>query len=349
MTMTTLSQLCTSVADSDGNVKFRIQSSVSYLLLGDLPFTEIFVYSAPVFTDPKQDVFQRVATILDLTSLIRGRDPAFKAGKTVYLTGSFTVDYSDVSTATAAKGIIQARVNQLISDWATYQTAFIVPNAIPLPLIDSSIVTAAKASFADAKKKRDAATKAAADATAAVLAAQAAAGVASSALSAAIAASQTCQQLKGTYDTGIAAQSAFASQVSSFISSMQTFFTQSGAFDGQHSGADPKNVSAANLATWEANLTTALNILQGFESQATAAVQANSTLGAAQTQHSTDCTGKTAAMTAAGVAKTASDGALSVAQTAAAVAEATAVASSTAYDKALARVAAVCPGFNPNT
>ncbi len=347
--MTTLSQLCTSVADPDGNIKFRIQSSVSHLLAGDLPFVEIFVYSAPVYTDPKQDVFQRIATIIDLTSLIRGRDSAFKANQSTYLAASFTVDYDDVSTATAAKGVIQARVNQLISDWSTYQTAFIIPNAIPLPLIDSSIVIAAKAAFAAAKTKRDAATAASAAATAAVLTAQSADGVAITALTSAVVASNLCAQIKGTYDIGIAAQNTFASQVATFIADAQAFLTACSVFDGQHAGGPPTwTVSDANKVTWDAALSILLAEITSFMAQASAAVQANVTVGAANAQQTTDCGNKLSAIAPLATAKTAADVAFAQAQTAAAVAEAAAVAASTAYDKALAAAVAVCPGFDPN-
>lgn len=157
MAITTIDQLSEVYKNTAGEVKFRITTRFLTLKEGDLPYTTIFVYTITAPTDPKSDVFSRIGNISDLTTLPLTRESAVAQNKTSYLASNFSVTYDDVQTATSAKALIQSRIDQLITDWLTYQNKFVNPRETELPATSSTIIQAAENSYyvaaADQAKK----------------------------------------------------------------------------------------------------------------------------------------------------------------------------------------------------
>jgi hypothetical protein len=151
---TTLGQRCTVYLDEKGVQRFKIDNSIDSVLAGDLPvygpspFTSnIFVHKIIDPLDPKGDTFLRVGNVADLTTFPLGREIAVGLNQSLYLSTEFTVVYDDIATASAAKVLIQQRVDNLIADWHTYNDQFLAPltvppdySVIPMPL-NSSIVS----------------------------------------------------------------------------------------------------------------------------------------------------------------------------------------------------------------
>ena len=113
---------------------------------GDMPDTFIFVKQIVLPLDPKADLFKRVARIVDITTLPKGRnaglvgDPKYKGE---YLASVVQLSYGDLGTAVAAQDVIKNQVSQLIKDWIVARDKFLatpVPESIPLPAVEQLIL-----------------------------------------------------------------------------------------------------------------------------------------------------------------------------------------------------------------
>lgn len=137
--MTTLVSTRKANVVNDITESFTIESLIS--VASPLPTGAIFVYKVFDRTDPKEDVFQRVSRISDLTVLPVGRDAGLAASTGTgfeYLNYSSLLSYPDLATAVAAETELEARVNKLVEDWNTYNSEFVAtsvvitfPNATP--------------------------------------------------------------------------------------------------------------------------------------------------------------------------------------------------------------------------
>ena len=355
---TTLHQDSTTIFDDAGAAKFRIVSSITYVKPGDLPLaagatvSEVFVHAIVDADDPKQDTFLRVANIHDLTKITRGRDNAILASETTYLTLSFTVEFDDVTTAASAKEVVQIRVDSLIADWITYTTAFLVPVDFPMPAPESTLVTAAKAAFAQAQSDSAAAEAALATANAESAEAQAEAARASDTYVAALTDSNTCTQTSATASSMKAAEDAFRAAMNTFKTAEGSFQASSETFKDQAvtaEAANPNPTFSGQITTYSGLLTTNAANLTNAAAALTAELQnGKSLIDLLVSNIASECATKAAAVVSTATAKSTADAAVATTQTAQSQAQATATAAAAAEAAALAAVLAVCADFDPN-
>lgn len=327
-TYTTLHQDSTTVFDATGAPKFRVASSITYVKEGDLPYAEVFVHEILNSLDPKQDKFLRVATVHDLTVFLRGRDTAIINGQSTYLSSSFTIEFNDVTTATAAKETVRTRVDSLIADWIKYTTQFISPTDFTLPAPEDTLVAAATNAYTTAKSSRASAEAELAAANAALATAQTAASTASTNLTSAMTAYNDCALTQSKMTSLITAYSG----VSGYKTVMNAL------------------AAAAHTAGWPPSSNAGFDAALAAADGAITAELINVTplLTALSTDINNKCASLQAAITAAAAAKTTADTAVATAQTEQALAQAAATAAAAAETAALAAVIAVCPDFDPN-
>lgn len=160
----------------DGTQELFVITStmISATIPAQLPHLFVFVMKIVTRDDPKDDVLSRVARISDLTLLPQGRVAALASalGSNIeYLSTSVRLAYPTLTEALDAKTAIKDRVNQLITDWAEFQSEFNAPDPSPeiftLPSVDPSQKAALIAAYKAAKEDRynKQLAKAAADAT----------------------------------------------------------------------------------------------------------------------------------------------------------------------------------------
>jgi hypothetical protein len=321
---TTLGQLCTGYYDTAGMLKFQIVTSVDYVNPGDLPFASIFVHQIGTPDDPKSDKFLRVGNPVDLTTMPLSRDAALIANIRTYLTTDFTTTFPDVTTATAAKLLIQTRVDQLIADWIKFNAAFIVPASIELPASDSTIVKASTAAYVAAKKAAADAATALTTARDAYTDAQAAATRAASDATTSSAACALATQNRDLLATGLDATAALRLLINSGGGTLAAMNTEQTAHPAAPFDAAVTSFQGAVLT----------------EAQQGAAVVAAAQTAIGQ-QRDTICN-------AAGIAattKATADAAVATALTAQTVADAAATAAQSSLETALATLLQVCPSY----
>jgi hypothetical protein len=347
MVLTTISQLCQAVTDLNGQLRFKIDSTVILVAPGDLPHAEIFVMRINAATDPKADTFMRIATVLDLTTLRTTREDAVSIGATAYLTSTFSVSYPDLNQATEAKKLIQARIDRLIADWKKYNTAFTANSTTNFPMVPTNIIQAKIDAFSAAKIALTSAdaTKAAADADWTLK--DALATSANNALVTATQDSIKCSTLSSSLGAIITAESTFRTAAGTLLTTLGTQLPAVRDIQVQLEAIPQASTQATDLDT----ACTALETAQGLFATAkldeyTTGATALAGLSAAL---STSCGEKTAALNSAALAKSNADAAKATAGTTKAVAGAAASAAQATYDDALAAVLEVCPTFDPNS
>lgn len=146
------------IQTAGGDRKWRVTTIV--VDAGSLPFADLFVVTITDPTDPKQDVYARVAEPLEfrqvvsgagvyvkvlstdmvtiqgdpfarvsstdeLTGMARDRVVAVRSGKTEYLTSAITLLYDNLTAADAAYRQLLARLSTLVTDWALASGAFV--------------------------------------------------------------------------------------------------------------------------------------------------------------------------------------------------------------------------------
>lgn len=326
---TTLHQDSSTVYDTSGNPKFRIVSTITYVRNGDLPDNqpEVFVFQIVDATDPKQDKFLRVATIHDLSQVVRGREAARALSKTYFLSSSFTVDYDDVTTAISAKAVVQTRVDALITAWIDYSTKFVVPTDFTMPAPEDTLVTGAKNAYYAAKTANTAKQAALTTSVTALTDAQAAASRASSELAKAIALSTGCSELRSKLTT-------FTSEYRNRSAPADYRSSMNGLISAVSAAGPNVAYDAAHTAAMAAQTRETITLSPLLDSMVSTV--------------ETQCTAFTVAVQSAAQAKTTADAAVANAQTAQALAQASATAAAAAEAAALAAVMAVCPDFDPN-
>lgn len=147
---------------SDTQERFVVTSTmVSATIPDQLPHLLIFVLKINDRADPKDDSFERVARISDLTTLPHGRDAGLASGTGVgieFLQSTCVVSYDNLTDAITGATAIKDRVNALITDWINFRTNFNAPDPtpadIPLPTNDPSQKQALINAYATAKQAR---------------------------------------------------------------------------------------------------------------------------------------------------------------------------------------------------
>lgn len=102
---------------------------------GEMPDNFIFVKQIVIKADPKADIFKRVARVVDITTLPKGRNNGLLGDPRLngeYLASLVQLNYNDLVTAVSAQDAIKNQVSQLIRDWVLAKTQFL---ATPVPAI----------------------------------------------------------------------------------------------------------------------------------------------------------------------------------------------------------------------
>lgn len=321
MTRTTLQQNCEALYDPSGTLRFQIASLLETAKPGDLPHEDIFVHAIQNTTDPKSDQFLRVANVLDLSQLPRGRDRAVSGGSREYLRRLFTVAYDDVDTATMAKSLIQTRVDNLIGDWIKYTNQFTDPSIFELPFVEAPVAQERIGRHQEASKikgEKEAALEAAAEA---LREATAEAARATTALTDATKTQIQC--------------SAYVQQLSSALTAVQTFWGSATTFIADARASNPGNTTfPPQIKDFEQTLT----------NQKALGPDVLTTL---LTTMASNCEVAQSTMAQKALLKTQADTAVAAATTQHTIAEAELTAAVTAEEAALAAVLEVCPSYNP--
>ena len=122
----------------EGVLKFQLDVEVT--VRGDLPNENIFVIEIQDPTDPKEDNFARITNIDDLEELTTDRTTAVDNDATLYRVKSWTFYYDNVNTAVNAKDLLKSRIDELVTDWRTYQTSFeTTSETTEHPRVDTSV------------------------------------------------------------------------------------------------------------------------------------------------------------------------------------------------------------------
>lgn len=341
---TILDQDCLAALNAQGVVKFRINTSVAEVKVGDLPFPDVFVHQVVINNDPKSDKFLRVSSIVDLTTLPRGRDAALNAKSKNYLTSSFLVEFDDVTTATAAKKLIAARVDQLVLDWIKYNNEFVNPELTNIPVVPSSIVTTAKNDYKQAKNTRVAAEADLAAKDAALTTALAAASAAAQKLTDATAASIGCTQNLALLSSAQSAINTFlapSGTADGLVGSSKTFVEQAYTFESANDGTEN------TVTTFEGQISGYESVLNSFNGALTTVRQSGlASLTAAYNAISLECTNAQGAVTTAATEKTNADTAAATAQTNKTLAEAAVTAAKAVEATARTHLEQVCPDYD---
>ena len=337
---TTLVQDCTIYEDDSGTIQYRIESAISDLLLGDLPYPEIFLFQVGVPSDPKSDTFLRIAVLTDLTGQPRGRSTALARGETTYLAASFRIEYDDLSTAVQGKGVIQARIDDLISNWRLYSGEFAAPTAFDLPLASVSAVTAAKEKLRAAITARDSKNTDLSQASSVFATKQDAATRAAGALALASSLATTSANLSSEVQALYTADSNYRGATSGFLSAAGVF---SALAHGPADNGGTGSPLAQGLTEFDLAITAMTNA-------AIADAQgAQPMLDALARELSTNSAALASQLSSARAAKQAADAAVASARTKVSLAEAALADAQADADSALVTVKNYCPSFDPAT
>jgi hypothetical protein len=150
----------TQVLTAPETYSYKIETTVTYK--GELPQTQIFVYTINDDADPGADVFARVATVGDLDGTVElktSRDDAVAAGDSEFLSSYFSIQYPDLTVAAQAKSAISTRINELINNWLIYRDQFMKNDGVNqfFPSSDPAFEQTLIDNYASAKEARIAA------------------------------------------------------------------------------------------------------------------------------------------------------------------------------------------------
>lgn len=91
---------------------------------GDLPDNGIFLTRIVDTNDPSRDEFARITSINDLVNFERDRTLAVLSGQNFFRAASFTKQYTNVTVANTAKGLVDGYVNDLVVAYQEFTTDF---------------------------------------------------------------------------------------------------------------------------------------------------------------------------------------------------------------------------------
>jgi hypothetical protein len=325
----TVSQQFRQARTSSGALQYVIQAEVTDA--GDLPDIYLFVMTVNDREDPKADTFARVATVADLspvppsgTGLSPDRPTALtlipEPDTAYYRTNLANFIYTDLATAVAAQDVLKSRLDELVTDWQTYDNQFIADGVLkPIDVIDhprynQDAFTALVQGYVTAV-----ATEATAKSTL-----DAAKVTYDSAVSAAATAQTAVTQAQGIYNDCVTAKNA----VDVFVAAWRTnFLGQANTLYAAYAAtpSPDANVEAAYLAARIA------------------------ALGVPVPDCTTFCTARQTDLTNAQTAKATADTNVAAARTAYEDAKAAYAAAQSATEAALAAVRSLKPTFDPKT
>lgn len=188
-TLPTVRQTRRSLVRADGGVSYEVINEI--IDAGDLPFRHLFVVAVGAEADPKDDVFVRIATPVDirqaddsapifvktvstdiiriatdtfvkvasyseLTRFPRDRVVAQRNAQPYYLTSVAAFTYDNLVTADAAAKQIIDRLSMLVTEWRSFNTDFATNPYVdlPLPQVGSSIEDERTLLFVQARTAR---------------------------------------------------------------------------------------------------------------------------------------------------------------------------------------------------
>jgi hypothetical protein len=333
---TTLTQDCRGYADEAGTIRYRIENSITYVLPGDLPFPEIFLFQVGSAGDPKSDTFLRIAVLTDLTGAARGRDPALSQERPTYLAATFAIEYADLATAVQARSIIQARVDDLVDNWRTYQEEFLAGPTVALPLATSSVVAAAKEALRTALSVRDSRSSDLTKVSATLTVATATASSAATTLARATTLSNAFSDLYNRTLTLYTGDQNYRAEAEALLSACQAFSAVVHAASGQ----DTAGLTGA-LAAFDA----AITAMQNAGASDTRTVRPF--LQDLESRVANEYAARAGELSAARTAKETADASAAAATTKVSLAEAALADAQAATDAALVTVKNYCPNFDP--
>lgn len=321
---TTLTQTSSVARTADGLTRFQILNVMTSVAAGALPSTKVFVFSVVDSANPKADAFERVADLVDLTTLPGSRDGAINQEQNNYLSDRLMLEYDDVVTASSAKQQLQARLDDLISQWQLYSTTFTGAPSVSFPLPESSVVTTAKAAYSQAKVAKVTADAAVQTASQTVSSAVSAAAGTDAALTSAQARASTATYLSSIADLATAGESAFRAAAATFLAAATV--ADAGLTDG---------------GTF-ASAITAFTAARGSE-----AADGQANVASLQTQLAVQVVAAAAEVSSARAGKQAADAAVATARAALTRAQQAAAAATAAVDQALVAASELIPDFAP--
>jgi len=154
MEYTHIEQDCYGVSLGSEEEAYHMETSVTEA--GELPHTQIFVYSLGKVSDPATDTFSRVGSPQDIQDLKLNRDDAIAAEETEYLTSFSSLVYPELTVAVQAKKALRTRINQLIRNWVAYRDNFEdrTGEVQVFPTVDPDLEDSLKEAYAAARDAR---------------------------------------------------------------------------------------------------------------------------------------------------------------------------------------------------
>lgn len=366
---------------SDTGVQYKILARFEGIE-GDLPpgVSGVFVYRITVDTNPKADVFARVATLADLgkaavsrdAALVGAQSPVANYGLTsaatttekLYLSPEITLTFNDLQVALQAKQVLEQRVDQILLDWKAYRDRFIGMEQTAFPLFSAPAVTAATQRYKDALDARTEANDAVSALTKALADATSASGTAATEYDRVKALSPyVCEPAatlaafrNGQFQALVTAADGVAPQAANLLTFQTACTTLATAISSATDLADLKdNKLPVFQAAMTSYLTPAVTKFTGASNTSLTTTLAN-LLAAKPTgfdapvdQVSLGCTTLTGQASASLAAKNQADSAAAKASADVRSAKAKADAAQKEVAAALAAVLAVCPSFDPST
>lgn len=108
--------------------------------VGNLPDGAVFVYEILLAQNPAVDKFVRVASVNDLVTLRSDRILAISDNAKFYRARGLTVEYTNLSVAITAQGLIEGYVNDLVVAYEGFSTNFSTAG-LPGPPADYATIT----------------------------------------------------------------------------------------------------------------------------------------------------------------------------------------------------------------
>jgi hypothetical protein len=346
----------------DGVETFEIIITVTDA--GDLPSKAVFVVQIQTQTDPKTDTFARVAAIADFTTYGTDRVAAIAAGDEYYRVTTFTFYYTDLNTGVAAADVLSSRIDELVTNWQTYDTSFVATAEIvehPQPSLSAfeaavaaydTAVTAeatAKTTRDDAKTAYDLAVTDAATAAATVTATQTL--------------YNNSLTVKGYFDaclTGLTnlytksnAFSGTGTAAGAFLTNSKTYRTAAETLRGACTADPPtsaqKSAYDSAVATYNSQVGAFETDIATYRQDVTVSLAAKNTGDSNQALFAAYCSGLQTAYTTAQTAKATADTAVATTLTTYKEAQAAYVVAQANTEAALAAVRSMDPTWTPTT
>lgn len=314
-----------------GVVKFKV--TVTVIDKGNLPDTFFFVITINNTLDSKEDTFARVATIPDFTELEQDRGTAVTNDDLEYRTSTFILWYTDLDTAVNAQKVLKERIDELVSDYETYEDDFVATSEVTVhPQVGESTYQAAVTAYQDAMRDTLDAEETRDTAETAYNEAATAADDATVDQAKTKEISEECAQTRGYYNTLFTAYGTLDANGDTILTAAETYYAAKAV----------SPIPDSDDVTFRAALNTFIAQLKLAEAQKTQSTTEQATFttvcGKRANEYATAQTAKTSADTALGNARSAFEDAQTAVETA-----------QQAENAALAAVQALKSDFDPTS